>query len=654
MDLADPDVLLAGLDDAQRQAVTTPTLPLCVLAGAGSGKTRVLTRRIAWRCATGLDDPRRVLALTFTRAAAAELTTRLRALGVREGVRAGTFHAVAWADLRARAAEQGRPAPVLLERPMRVLARAADDLDRDSLAAVEAELAWSRARSIPLDRYPTEAAFAGRRPGVAPERVVAIGAAYATEKRRRGAVDFDDLLEQAASAMAADPAHAAAQRWRAAHLYVDEFQDLNPLQHRLLEEWRGGRDVLTAVGDPNQAIYGWNGSDPGFLEQFTELHPGAAVVAVDRNYRSSAPIVAVANRVLDAGALGGVRLHAVRGEGPAPVVSGYADADEEAVAVARAVLDARMPGTRWGRHAVLARTNALLAPIEEALRAVGIPVRGRDRVSFVDQPIVRAVLRSLPDSPSGFREALAAATSDSLDEQLPTDRDDGEPALLAELAELGERYLATADRVDAAGFRSWLLDATDARGGDGVDLATFHAAKGREWPTVHLVGVEEGLVPLRRARTDDALAEERRLFYVACTRAEDELRITYAARRPIGGVEAERRPSPFLAELVPVLEDIRRAAAPARPTAVPPALRPSTNGADDHAAERSREDALRAWRATRARASGISPTEVLTDATLAAVAAAAPTTADDLASIPGARPLVLAGFADEVLDSLRG
>jgi DNA helicase-2/ATP-dependent DNA helicase PcrA len=643
MDPADPDALLAGLDEAQREAVTTPALPLCVLAGAGSGKTRVLTRRIAWRCATGADDPRRVLALTFTRAAAAELGTRLRALGLRDGVRTGTFHAVAWADLRARAAEAGRAAPVLVERPARLLARVSN-LGRDAVAAVEAELAWSRARSIPLDRYPDEARRAGRRVAVAPDRVVEVGTAYAREKRRRGAVDFDDLLEQQTAAMASDPGYAAAQRWRAEHLYVDEFQDLNPLQHRLLEEWRGGRDALTAVGDPNQAIYGWNGSDPAFIEQFTDLYPGATVVAVDRNYRSTEPILAVANRLLDAGALGGVRLRSHRGEGTAPRITGYADAEEEAVAVARAVLDGRMPGTTWGRQAVLARTNALLEPVEAALRSVGVPVRSRDRLPFTEQPVVRAVLRSLPDGVGGFREALAAAVPDVV----PGDEPDEEQALLAQLAELAERYLTEADRADAVGFRAWLLDATDAGRGDGVDVTTFHGAKGREWPDVHLVGVEDGFVPLQRARTPEAIAEERRLFYVACTRAEDRLHVTWAARRRLGGADAVRRPSPYLAEVAPVLEELRRTAAPARPTPVPPALRVAP------APARQREDALRAWRATRARAAGIAPGELLGDATLAAVAEADPATPDDLATIPGARPVVLAGLADELLRTLRG
>jgi DNA helicase-2/ATP-dependent DNA helicase PcrA len=658
MDPAGPDDLLAGLDDAQREAVTTPALPLCVLAGAGSGKTRVLTRRIAWRCATGADDPRRVLALTFTRSAATELSTRLRALGLRDGVRTGTFHAVAWAELRARSAEAGRTPPVLLDRPARLLARVAD-LDRSTLLAVAGELAWARARAIPLARYPDEARRAGRATAVDPERVIDLGGRYHDEKRRRGLVDFDDLLERLTAVLAGDPGYAAAQRWRFAHLYVDEFQDLNPLQHQLLEGWRGGRDALTAVGDPNQAIYGWNGSDPAFIEQFTELYPGAAVVAIDRNYRSVAPVLELANALLDAGRLGGVRLRSFRGDGPMPEVAGFADADEEVVALARAVLDAKVPGTSWGQQAVLARTNALLEPAEAALRAAGVPVRVRGRVAFHEQPAVRAALRELASPGPSFAQAVArlaegldpdAIARDVVDDPLATDdADDADDRLgILRLVELAERYQRAHPGADGAGFRGWLLnEVDDLPGGDGVDLVTFHGAKGREWPVVHVVGVEDGLVPIARARTAAAADEERRLFYVACTRAEQRLRITWAARRAFGGGDpAGRRPSPYLADVAPVLERLRADATPSRPATLP--RLGSGAGPPD------RVDVLRRWRATRAKAAGIAPTALLPDEVLTRLAEAAPGDASALAAIPGTRPLVLAGFADELVESLRG
>jgi DNA helicase-2/ATP-dependent DNA helicase PcrA len=254
----DAEALLAGLDEAQRRAVTSTAMPLVVLAPAGSGKTRVLTRRIAHRVATGAADPRHVLALTFTRKAAGELTDRLGRLGLRGDATAGTFHAVAWGSLRTRWADQGRTAPTLLDRKGRVLAEVAPKVGGRERRAVAADLAteieWAKARMVTPDSYEAAVVAAGRRPPLKPELVAEGYRAYELHKQRTGLVDFDDLLALCARALEEDDRFAAAQRWRFRHLYVDELQDLNPLQHRLLEQWRGGRPALTAVGDPNQAI----------------------------------------------------------------------------------------------------------------------------------------------------------------------------------------------------------------------------------------------------------------------------------------------------------------------------------------------------------------------------------------------------------------
>ena len=570
--VADPDDLLAGLDDQQREAVTHPTLPLLVVAGAGSGKTRVLTRRIAWRCATGLDDPRRLLALTFTRAAASELQTRLRLLGLRDQVRAGTFHAIAWAELRALRAERGRAAPTLLERPTKVLARLVPDgVDGRGVVELAAEVAWARARLVTPEAYPAAATAAGRRASLAPAAIAELAHRYAEEKRRRGLVDFDDLLEQLADAIDADPSVAAAQRWRTTHLYVDEYQDLNPLQDRLLRAWLGTVEPagLCAVGDPNQAIYGWNGADPTLLERFAERFGGAAIVAVDRSYRSSPEVLTAANALLDAGGCGGVRLRPVRVEGPVPVVAGYGDDESEARAVARACLDLRLPGAPWSHQAVLARTNALLEPVEAALTAVGVPVRVRGRTAFAELPAVRGALRELAAAPDGFDAALARlADVAELEAEVAGDvHVDGDAVHLARLVELAGAYRSTERRPDVSGLRAWLAaNADDGAGsGDGVELRTFHAAKGLEWPIVHICGVEDGFVPISTARTPAALAEERRLLYVALTRAERVVRITWAALRHFGAQgsrPADRRPSPYLADLAPTLATLRAGTLP--------------------------------------------------------------------------------------------
>ena len=629
----DPDDLLVGLDDQQRAAVTATELPLLVLAGAGSGKTRVLTRRIAWRCATGLDDPRRLLALTFTRAAAAELQTRLRLLGLRDRTRAGTFHAVAWAELRALRAERRRPAPVLLDRPTRLLARLVPDgVDGRGVVDLAGELAWSRARLVAPERYEEAAAAADRKPVLAPADVAELAHRYAEEKRRRGLVDFDDLLEQLADAIESDATVAAAQRWRTTHLYVDEYQDLNPLQDRLLRAWLGDAEPagLCAVGDPNQAIYGWNGADPSLLERFTERHPGATVLPVDRSYRSTPEVVATANALLDAGGCGGVRLRAVRAEGQVPVVAGYDDEGTEAAAIARACVDLRLPGVPWAHQAVLARTNAQLEVVETALKAAGIPVRVRGRTPFVDLPAVRGALREIAAAADGFDAALARLA----------DADDDDLALLLSLA---EAYRATERRPDAAGLKAWAAANADdgTGGGDGVELRTFHAAKGLEWPVVHICGVADGLVPLSHARTPAALAEERRLLYVAITRAERIVRLTWA-----GG-----RPSPYLSELRPTIEQLRAETRSGDWRTHLPSVRAARHRAAATPAD-ERAEVLRAWRWRRARAAGVPPVAVLPDHVLRALVAADPAAPEDVAAVAGTGHLVAAGLVDDLLVAL--
>jgi len=665
----DPDDLLAGLDDQQRAAVTHPDLPLLVLAGAGSGKTRVLTRRIAWRCALDLDDPRRLLALTFTRAAAVELQGRLRLLGLRDAVRAGTFHAIAWAELRARRAEQGRPAPVLLDRPARFLARLAPDgVGARAVADLVAELSWARARLVPPERYPAAAAAAGRRPPLPAHEVAELAHRYGEEKRRRGVVDFDDLLEQLADAIESDRAFAATQRWRSTHLYVDEYQDLNPLQARLLDAWLGpdlasGDDDaggLCAVGDPNQAIYAWNGADPGLLDAFADRHPGATVVPVDRSYRSTPEVLATANTLLDAGGCGGVRLRPVRPEGPVPAIAGYADDAGEAFAVARAAVDLRLPGAPWSHQAVLARTNAQLDAIESALRSVGVPCRVRGRTAFVDLAPIRAALRELGTGPGDFDTWLARVAA-SVDEAPPDPAaagfadDAADAGALARLVELAGAYRAEERRPGPAGLRAWLAAHADdgAGGGDGVELRTFHGAKGLEWPIVHVCGVEDGLVPIASARTPEAQADERRLLYVALTRAARVLRITWAASRSFGGAApVPRRPSPYLHEIAPTLEALRAGQAPADWREHLPAARPVPDRRGERDAVADRTAALRDWRAHRARIAGVAPHAVLPDHALRALAADPPADPAALGAVPGTRHLVAAGLVDELLAAL--
>src|SRR5436305_1090093 len=339
----DTGELLDGLNEAQREAVTSDASPLAIIAGAGSGKTRVLTRRIAYRCLNRSADPRHVLALTFTRKAAGELSARLRRLGLRDHIAAGTFHALAYAQLRGWWADRGTQPPGLLERKGRILGRllgrSAPGLALDAAGEIE----WAKARMIAPDAYPAAAARAGRRPPLDPPKMADLYQRYEEEKRRQRQVDFDDLLSLCSRAIENDPAFASAQRWRYQHLFVDEFQDVNPLQFRLLGAWRGNRPDLCVVGDPHQATYSWKRADPQLLRDLGQLIPGTVTVALEQNYRSSPQIIATANRILDTGAVPGLRLRATRPDGPVPTIRSLADDRSEARSIARALLDRHRP-----------------------------------------------------------------------------------------------------------------------------------------------------------------------------------------------------------------------------------------------------------------------------------------------------------------------
>ena len=306
--------LLAGCDPSQREAITTEARPLCVLAAAGSGKTRVLTRRIAWRVNEATAASPYVLALTFTRKAASELRGRLSNLGLAEPATAGTFHAIALGELRRLASERGRPAPVVMASKARLLnAVAGQDLrhDRALIAELAFEIEWAQAQCLAPRDYSRLAGASPRPSSLEAELVTELWRRYEREKQKRGVLDFDDLLQRCASELDSDPEFSASARWRFRHLFVDEYQDVNPAQLRLLDAWLGDSDDLCVVGDPDQAIYSWNGSDPRALVEFPLRHPGAQVVRLAMNYRSSESVLAVASSVLNTDTMpdsGGVRV----------------------------------------------------------------------------------------------------------------------------------------------------------------------------------------------------------------------------------------------------------------------------------------------------------------------------------------------------------
>lgn len=671
----DAGALLSGLNEAQRRAVTTRSAPLRILAGAGSGKTRVLTRRIAHRVATDEVGPEHVLALTFTRKAAGELTRRLRQLGLRESVAAGTFHAIAYAQLRQRWADRGVRPPSLLERKVGFVARLLPRHLAAGTAALDVvgEIEWAKARTVAPGDYVGAAAAAGRRPAVDPGVVATAFDRYEQEKRSRRMVDFDDLLRLARRDLD-DPEFAAARRWRFRHLFVDEFQDVNPLQYALLRAWLGDRPDLCVVGDPHQAIYAWNGADARYLERFDDHHPGGETVSLVDNYRSSPQVLAVANAVLATGrGSGPLELVANRPDGPVPSVRALDDDGAEARAVARAVRDAHRPAGRWGDQAVLARTNAQLVVIEEALRKAQVPYRIRGGGSLLDQPEVAQALRDLrrrsearpDDSVPDLSTALADLEVGA--RHLETDggdQGDERAANLEALVRLGRDYRAVDPAGSIPGFLAWLT--TTARGelpdggDDAVDLTTFHAAKGLEWGVVHIIGLEQGLVPITHARTSAAVDEERRLLYVAITRAERELHLSWARHRTFGSRSASREPSPWLEAIDHARARLEGRERPRRPTR--PAVAPRSRsrrgptvvgpGLDDE--DRQVLEALKAWRSEVARAAAVPAYVVAHDRTLEAVAAARPRSRDDLLAVPGMGPVKVSRYGDDLLALVAG
>jgi len=672
--------LLAGLNDAQTQGVLTDAAPLCIVAGAGSGKTRVLTRRIARRVLDGSADAQHVLALTFTRKAATELSDRLGDLGIRGPVLAGTFHAVAYAQLRRRWADRGERAPVLLERKGRLLAplisQAAPGATSPPVAEVAAEIEWAKARLVPASQYEVEAGRAGRTPPLPASRIAVIYEQYEAEKRKRGVVDFDDMLGLCAKALDTDEEFVATQRWRFRHLFVDEFQDVNPVQFRLLAGWLGERNDLCVVGDPNQAIYSWNGADPRLLNNFSNLFAGSTTIRLDDNYRSTPQVLAVANAVL-AGGGSDEPLRAHAEDGSAPTVTSYIDDVAEARGIAGRIRRLHSSTQPWSDFAVLTRTNAQALVFETAFKAAGIPCRFRGAGRFLDQPEIKAALADLAASPARVSfssritelEALARSEAASAAGAEMAGAGDERTRNLENLVRLAREYEQLDTAASLPGFGAWVAatvagDEPEADG-DAVDVVTFHRAKGLEWPIVFAAGLEKGLVPIAHAESAEAEAEERRLLYVALTRARDELHCSWAERRTFGPRMMARSASPWLdiiEAVVAALEIGPSADWRAHLEAGRTRLRSIPGGAKGTGPRGGRGPqgpganpdpdvlaALKAWRASAARAANVPAYVIFHDTTLAAVAELRPVTPDGLLAVPGLGPVKASRYGDALL-----
>jgi DNA helicase-2/ATP-dependent DNA helicase PcrA len=559
------EALLAGLDPEQRQVALAGRGPVCVLAGAGTGKTRAITYRIAYAALSGTVDPAHVLALTFTVRAAGELRGRLRQLGVGQ-VRASTFHAAALRQLNYfwPRVVGGRPPQLIdskagLVREAAKRARVRLDGTPGALADTAAEIEWAKVIQVRPDGYPAAAAAAGRSAVAGADNLAAVFAAYEELRRERHLIDFESVLELTAAILIDSRVAAGQVHDIFRHFVVDEYQDVNPLQKLLLEAWLGDRDDLCVVGDPNQVIYSFTGATSTYLTGFTAEFPAATMVRLVRDYRSTPQVVAVANQLVRSAS----PLAAQRPPGPRPVLIEYPDDAAEAAGLAHRVRTLMTAGVPAREIAILVRVNADTERFELALAEAGLPyvIRGAER--FYDRPVVRQALVLLRGAARG---EAAGDSSDSLPDSVrhvltgigltprPPSALRGAASVrenwesLAAIAQLADDMHAAGPEATLADFSAELTmraDLGQAPAVDGVTLASMHAAKGLEWDAVLLPGLVEGLMPIVHARTAEALEEERRLLYVAVTRAREHLCLSWSsARAP--GARGGRQRSRFL------------------------------------------------------------------------------------------------------------
>ncbi|MFF6824148.1 UvrD-helicase domain-containing protein [Streptomyces longwoodensis] len=703
------DAVLEGLDPEQREVATSLHGPVCVLAGAGTGKTRAITHRIAYGVRAGILQPSSVLAVTFTARAAGEMRGRLRQLGA-QGVQARTFHSAALRQLQYFWPKAiGGSLPRLIDRKVQLVADAAAAcrirLDRGELRDVTAEIEWSKVtQTVPAD-YPRAAARAGRETLRDPAEIAQLYSAYEDLKRDRAVIDFEDVLLLTVAVLQDRQDIAEQVRSQYQHFVVDEYQDVSPLQQRLLELWLGDRDTLCVVGDASQTIYSFTGATPDHLLDFRTRHPGATVVKLVRDYRSTPQVVHLANGLLAQarGRAADHRLELVsqRSPGPEPVYAEYADEPAEAEGAARRIRDLLDSGVPASEIAVLFRTNGQSETYEQALADAGIPYQLRGAERFFDRPEVRkagialrgaarfggndSALEDAVDLPSQVRAVLSGegwtpqppAGSGAVRERWES---------LAALVNLAQDFAAAKPDATLADLVAELDERAGAQHAptvQGVTLASLHSAKGLEWDAVFLVGVAEGMMPITYARTDEQIEEERRLLYVGVTRARERLHVSWALSRAPGG-RPNRRPSRFLDGLRPgsgtaagrspagAAGGIERGPA-GTPTASAPAVPRRTQRAPARCrvCGRTLTDAgelkllrcedcpsdmdeglyerLRSWRAVQARRSGQPAFCVFTDKTLMAIAETVPEEPGELARIPGVGVRKLNRYGTDVL-----
>jgi len=667
-----PDEILRGLDPEQLEVATSLGEPVVVIAGAGTGKTRAITHRIAYGALTGALDPSSTLAVTFTTRAAGELRGRLATLGV-NGVQARTFHSAALRQAQYFWPKAyGTALPQVTEGRFSVVAEAARRLglptDTSVIRDVSGEVSWAKVSNVEPESYAALAKASGRSvAGIEPDAVGRLLVTYDNLNRDRGRIDFDDIL-LCTVALLSDHEDVAAQVRRTyRHLVVDEYQDVSPVQQRLVDLWLGPNQDVCVVGDPAQTIHTFAGARAEYLLSFASRHPGARKVELVRDYRSTPEVVEVANRVLAGSGQRHVTLRAQRPSGASPVFESASDEAAEAAAVARWLKGLRADGVDWREMAVLYRINAHSPAYEAAFADAGIPYQVRNAERFYDRPEVKQALGALAatartkGSEPGFEQVLVVLGALGWTEKPPTtggqvrERWESQNALVDLAAGLAADGPTLTDLVAELQRRATVQHAPS---GAGVTLTTLHGAKGLEWDAVALVGIHEGGVPFVLAETDAQIAEERRLLYVGVTRAREHLRISWS-----GGRGRDRRPSRFLAAAMPTsAAPVRQRRRPVSKETVPTMCRVCGKGL--HApAERmlgrhedcpSRYDedllaALHTWRTRAAESAGLPEFCIFTDSALIAIAESCPHNADQLAEVSGVGPAKIRKYGADVL-----
>jgi DNA helicase-2/ATP-dependent DNA helicase PcrA len=644
--------VLSGLNDEQREAALAVRGPVCVLAGAGTGKTTTITHRIAHQVASGAFAADEILAVTFTDKAAREMAARLKALGV-TGVRAKTFHAEALAQLRRLAGE----VPELLASKAQVLHAVAQRLPAPykfmALRDLATEIEWAKNRRISASGYLD--ALDGHQPPIPPDLMHRVYREYEKRKTAAGRIDFEDLLERTLMTLLDDPRAASIVRARYRAFTVDEYQDVNLLQQSLLDAWAGERPDVCVVGDDRQSIFGFTGATPRYLLAFAQRYPGCRVVRLQTNYRSTPEVLAIANRL--APKLGGSTdpLRAIRQPGPNPTLRAFPTGADEVAWITGEIRRLHSEGVAWKQIAVLHRINGRSEEFEEAFARDAVPFQVRDG-SFMRRPAARTMLSRLRheldgDVAGAVARVAASAGFDPDLENAASDEEATRQADLARLVRLAEEFGGTSIAAFVSDLRSRFAEDAEGRG---VVLLTYHRVKGLEFDAVFLPRLEDKELPFALSRSEEELCEERRLLYVGVTRARRWLHVSHAMYR-----EGERRkrpsPSPFLRDLLPDDEgggDGRQRIVKAlRSDGAHP--HPQSQDAVAKAADDPVFSSLREWRLRVSREAGVPAYVVFDNKTLAMIALAKPGSRAALLAVPGVGPAKLERYAEDVLQIVR-